>query len=91
MLSLSLPLSILGWIVLTLSTPSLGLPPAEVAPEKVKRAMAYHGVGFATCESNGHREVWTFQRKGQTCSLFTLAFEKEWEKETSGYEETKTK
>jgi hypothetical protein len=74
-----LPIVYIWWILLTIPCPQL-LPSCEVADEKVKQAMKYHGVSFATCVSNGQREVWTFQRNGQTCSLFTKAFEESCEK-----------
>ena len=79
-----LPIIYIWCILLTMPCPRL-LPQCEVTDEKVKQAMVYHGVDFATCELNGQREVWTFQRNGQSCSLFTKAFEESWKrKETYG-------
>lgn len=47
-----------------------------LADAKVKAAMRYHGINFATWE-NGKG---TFERDGQVCRLYTKAFEKKWGK-----------
>lgn len=53
-------------------------PPAgRVALEKVKRALAYHGV--LTAEQDEDGVLW-FERKGEWCRLYTKAFEKSWKR-----------
>uniref|UniRef100_A0A6H2A2G6 Uncharacterized protein n=1 Tax=viral metagenome TaxID=1070528 RepID=A0A6H2A2G6_9ZZZZ len=53
-----------------------GTPAIEMGSEKVKAAKRYHGyILFAEDDGRGNL---TFQRDGQTCRLFTMAFEAWW-------------
>ena len=53
-----------------------GTPAIEMGSEKVKAAKRYHGyILFAENDGRGNL---TFERDGQTCQLFTKAFEAWW-------------
>jgi hypothetical protein len=51
---------------------SWGTPPkVALAPPEIRAALKYHGILSTYERSDG---VWVFERDGQECRLFTLAF-----------------
>jgi len=69
-------LALLGLWRITQPQIVTGTPAIEMGSEKVKAAKRYHGyILFAENDGRGNL---TFQRDGQTCQLFTQAFEAWW-------------
>ncbi len=68
-----LPIVYIFFIIFSLySRPELNTEEYGVAPDKLKKAMQYHGIDFAEEKSKGY---WIFKRDNKVCILYTESFE----------------